>query len=283
MARQLTHVRGVRRSELEDFLPFDTIPWAAQAEQLLSCPNGDGFMGLRPGTYVDDFVAWVQHASGLAPGALVADIGCGPGMFSLRLAAAGYRVVGFDIAPALVAHANAEARSRGLAAEHHRQSLQSFDVAEPPALVLIINSVLNQLAPDELREALARVREKLAPGGHLLVELRLAAAAHQANARRDTLERSLMDRSPFSPRKHLWIERTLFFDEQKQAVTHHVIVEPDGATAEYWSRSHLYDRHEIDDFLRQAGFRAREWYGPRVGAALSDADEACIVWAARSD
>ena len=44
-------------SDLEAFTPWDNIPWEAQAEQLLRCRVGDGFIGLRPPQRVDREVA----------------------------------------------------------------------------------------------------------------------------------------------------------------------------------------------------------------------------------
>jgi ubiquinone/menaquinone biosynthesis C-methylase UbiE len=52
---------------------------------------------------IDTFV----RLTGLAPGARVADLGCGSGAFGALLAEAGYKVAGVDISPALIKRAQA--------------------------------------------------------------------------------------------------------------------------------------------------------------------------------
>ncbi len=63
----------------------------------------DAFTPASSQRLIDAFV----RLTGLAPGARVADLGCGSGAFSALLAAAGYQVTGVDISPALIKRAQA--------------------------------------------------------------------------------------------------------------------------------------------------------------------------------
>jgi SAM-dependent methyltransferase len=54
-----------------------------------------GYDRFRPG-YPAALVDWIEATTGVRPGARVADLGCGTGIWSRTLAARGYRVIGVD-------------------------------------------------------------------------------------------------------------------------------------------------------------------------------------------
>jgi ubiquinone/menaquinone biosynthesis C-methylase UbiE len=113
--------------------------------------------------------AWARTLLPLMPGppAAVADLGAGTGSLAVLLALAGYRVSGLDIAPAMVAVAQAKAEAAGVAA-----SFEVGDAAEPPWKpgtfeVVLCRHVLWAL-PDPHAAVGAWLR-LLAPGGRLLL------------------------------------------------------------------------------------------------------------------
>src|SRR5579883_1252372 len=58
----------------------------------------------------------------LPPDSLVADVGCGPGLVSAALLAAGHRVRGFDLSAEMVARARARNAAHGERAAFERRS-----------------------------------------------------------------------------------------------------------------------------------------------------------------
>jgi SAM-dependent methyltransferase len=72
-----------------------------------------GYAQHRP-SYPDATVDWLIEASGVGPGALVADVGCGTGILTRLLARRGLRVVGIDPNEEMLA----EARAAGGTAEY---------------------------------------------------------------------------------------------------------------------------------------------------------------------
>jgi SAM-dependent methyltransferase len=123
-------------------------------------------------------------ALGVGPGALVADVACGPGASALQAAErVGCHVVGIDLAPANVELAEAAARAAGLADRAH------FVVADAEALPLdaaSVDGVLCECAlctfPDK-PQAVREIARVLRPGG--------ALAISDMTARPDRLPREL--------------------------------------------------------------------------------------------
>lgn len=116
------------------------------------------------------FEEWLlDRVPGLADGRPVADLGCGPGHVSARLAAAGADVVGFDPSPAMLAQASAAHPD----VTFQRASLAQFlrpRTADAWGAVVAWFSLIH-LAASELPDALASVARTVRAGGWVLVAL----------------------------------------------------------------------------------------------------------------
>lgn len=92
-------------------------------------------------------------------------ISCGPGYFVDTLRRHGYeRVIGIDSDPEKVAHA----RHRGLDCRPAR-AFGFLEDGREPFDVIVCEQELNHLTKEEMRAFLALVRERLTPGGTLIV------------------------------------------------------------------------------------------------------------------
>lgn len=109
-------------------------------------------------------------------GGPVLDLACGTGRVTLAIAEAGIETVGLDLAPAMLAEANAK---RARTAEGVRQrvtfvqgDMSAFDLGRRFALVIVpFRSFQELLTVNDQRNALACIREHLEPGGLLAADV----------------------------------------------------------------------------------------------------------------
>jgi SAM-dependent methyltransferase len=116
----------------------------------------------------------------------VLDVACGTGKSFLPLLARGWRVVGCDISPAMLARAAAKAPGTRLIEADMRTlpRLGEFD------LVTCLDDALNYLLePDDLRAALSGIRRNLARRGIAIWDLNTLAMYRAAFARDRTTDR----------------------------------------------------------------------------------------------
>jgi SAM-dependent methyltransferase len=100
------------------------------------------------------------------------DLGCGSGLWAERLVRAGYRVVGIDASPAMVALAR-----RRVPKAVFRRTTVARAALPPCQAVTAFGEVLNYAPAPSLASIVARVRRALQPGGLFLFDVREPAAA----------------------------------------------------------------------------------------------------------
>ncbi len=269
------------KSKAEEFTPRDTIPWETQAEQFLRYETAEGFMGLRPLPEIEAHVAWLVEHLALPPGAAILDLGCGPGLYSNRLAKHGYRVTGIDIAQPLLDYAQAEAREQGLTSVYRRLSIFDLPYQAEFEAVLLINSIAKCLTQVALEAVLRKIHTALKPGGHLICEFAPQPDGFDLQEPTVTESISFLAQSPWHNSFHAWMIRELTFPSGGERVTHHLILGPDGQPAEYWSRFCLYSIPVLTDLLSACGFQVRTVFGQTPSRPLEVTDNVCFVWAQR--
>jgi SAM-dependent methyltransferase len=267
------------KSRPEEFEPRDTLPWASHAVNFLRCRSHEGFPNMRPFAAADACAAWIAEQIGLPPRSSVLDIGCGPGMYSNRLAARGYQVTGIDIAQDFLDYAAAEAAEHGWPARYENISLFDLPYRAEFDLALLLQSVVNLVASSELDRILAGIWRALRPGGHFIGEFLVASAAFLAAGPTITEAVSLLRQSPWSDQPHAWMERNLTFPESNQLVTHHLIFSLESGQAhEHWSRYQLQSIARLTDLLTGHGFIVQAVFGQSLGRDFNADDPMAMIW-----
>jgi SAM-dependent methyltransferase len=105
--------------------------------------------------------------SGLRPGATALDLGCGPGIYAQALAQRGCTVTGVDFNSAALAHA----RAQDVAGIQYMEADYTAAMpAGPFDLVVLIYLDFGTHPPETQRSLLAGVRQRLRPGGRLVLD-----------------------------------------------------------------------------------------------------------------
>lgn len=119
-------------------------------------------------SYFDDRIASLAIAKLLAPGLVVADVGCGTGTLSFELARVAERVIGVDLSRAMISHANRLARERGIAnVEFRRGDAEALPLRSRSVDAAFCVMVLHFL-PNPAR-AVAELFRITRPGGAVIL------------------------------------------------------------------------------------------------------------------
>lgn len=119
----------------------------------------------RGGRVLNEAAALERFAGALPPGGAVLDVGCGSGWpWGSALLDKGFRVMGVDASPRLIAHA-AETLPKG---EWIVSDMRTFDLGRTFDGLLVWYSLFH-LTPEDQRKALARILAHAAPNSALLM------------------------------------------------------------------------------------------------------------------
>lgn len=190
------------------------------------------------------------------PPAAVLDAGCGPGLYSVRLAHLGYRVTGVDVGPAVLHHARATARAEGVAARFVRCDLRRLPWQERFDAAICIYYVLESFPRTEQVGVLRRLAAALRPGGTLVAEVRTCPDQPPGRlASWEVVPRSLLDDRP-----HLLLADSTWEERRRLFVLREVAVHDDGRVSVQQTTGALLPPGAVGSLFARGGFAVRATY-----------------------
>ncbi len=186
----------------------------------------------------------------LNPGDRLLDLGCGPGLYSLRLARNGLNVTGVDISSHSLNYAIEEARKSALAIDYRQIDFLHLDYESEFDAVLQSYGELNTFSDDVLAELLSHIRASLKPHGLLLFDVTTRAHRKRtaASNRWYVTEGGL-----WKPGLHLVLEEGFDYPDHDVFCNQYIVADVDGSSVyRFWF--HDYDINAIKEVLEKNGF-----------------------------
>jgi len=205
----------------------------------------------------------------------VVDVGCGTGVFAVRLARLGHWVCGIDPAEAMLAVA--QSRDGGDLVQW-RLGIASQLPVEMQCDVAVMTGHAFQclLTDDAVQETLQAIRARLLPGGRLLFESRNPVCAPWQQWSPDCSQRVVV--SPVGEPVSLYHELDGDGpDGELLAFATHYRFEQSGVELVSRSVLRFMTQAQIAKHLALAGFGRVAWYGDWSGAALASSSRELIA------
>ncbi|MBT8055522.1 MAG: methyltransferase domain-containing protein [Xanthomonadales bacterium] len=211
---------------------------------------------------IDRIVAWLDEQFDFR-GKRVIDLGCGPGLYSQRMAGCGARVTGVDFSSTSLEYARGQ-NPDGidyLLADYLNDPLpDGFEVAT------LIYYDYCAMAPVDRHRLLNRIHALLAPGGRLVLDV-YGPGAFDAVGEQIEIEDRLMN-GFFSPQDYIGIHKTDVYEEERLSLDRFLIVEPT-ETWQIFNWSQYFSPETAADELAEAGFSISVMTGGLDGSALA--------------
>jgi SAM-dependent methyltransferase len=251
----------------EPWAEGDNIPWnepgfsARMLREHLSQAHDAASRRLE---IVDRHVSWIfGHVLGGRP-ARVLDLGCGPGLYSQRLAALGCACTGLDFSPASINYARGQAQAADLPIVYHLTDLRQADFGDGHDLAMLLYGEANVFRPAGLRLILRKTWAALRPGGHLLLEAHTLAAVEAMG--KQPASWSAQSAGLFSAQPHLLLTESFWAAAGQTATTRHYVLNAAGAEVTRYAESlQGYTEADYRDLLAACGFEAVGCYPSLTG------------------
>jgi SAM-dependent methyltransferase len=240
----------------EPWAEGDNIPWhepAFSARMLDEHLSQAHDAASRRAATIERQVAWLHDAVLRGRPTAILDLGCGPGLYTSRLARRGHTCVGIDYSPAAIAYARAEAAAGGLACRYRQADIRDAEYGAGFGLAMLIYGELNVFPPAAAARILAGLHRALAEGGALVLEPHTFDAVRRIGERAPswyTAERGL-----FAEASHLVLTEHFWHAPARAATTRYFVVDlAGGAAARHAQSFQAYTDADYRELLQRCGF-----------------------------
>lgn len=230
--------------------------------------NGAIDVASRTTEFIDRSVAWMTSRFGLAEGRSVADFGCGPGLYTTRLAASGAQVTGIDFSLRSIRHARGLSLRQGLCVDHVHASYLDFESARRFDLITMIMCDYCALSPRQRCAMLGKFRGLLSDDGALLLDV-YSLGAFAAREEAATYAPGLLD-GFWSAEPYFGFLNTFKYEPDRVVLDKYTIVEQ-ARTWEVHNWLQYFDRDDLKREIEGQGLVVEAFLGDVAGGAWDPA------------
>lgn len=225
--------------------------------------------------FLDRSADWIVSHFELGPGAHVADVGCGPGLYAQRLATQGLHVTGVDFSANSLRYAREQASSAGLDIEYVEADYLEFETERRFDLVMMIMCDFCALSPDQRAVLLRKFRSMLAQGGTILLDV-YSPQMFDARTESTTCARNLLD-GFWSADEYFGFLTTFKYDDARVILDKYTIVEKSRTRCVFnWLQ--CFTPVEVEREFAQCGLQVVERWGDVTGGTYdAGATEFAVV------
>jgi cyclopropane fatty-acyl-phospholipid synthase-like methyltransferase len=245
------------------------------AQMLAFHLNENVDLSSRKTAFIDKSVEWLASRLGIATGARVADFGCGPGLYTSRLAKRGADVTGIDFSARSIEYAKNQARATGLGINYLNQNYLDFTTDNRFDVVLMIMCDFCALSPAQREIMLTKFRSILKPSGRVVLDV-YSLTAFEQRAESSRYEMNLLN-GFWSPEPYYGFLNTFKYEEEKVTLDKYTIVGR-AKTRSVYNWLQYFSVESLNKEFREAGLAIAEVYSDVAGKPYdAEASEFAVI------
>ena len=270
-----------RRLPPEPWSEGDNIPWnepGFSRRMLREHLSQSHDLASRRTEKIDEHVDWIHREALSGRTAKILDLGCGPGLYSSRLARLGHRCVGIDFSPASVEYARVQADEERLDCDYIHADIRSAEYGSDFGLALLIFGEFNVFKPADAARILRKAHDALSESGVLLLEAHTNEAIREFGLRPASWYSA--ESGLFSDLPHLCLQEN-FWDADSETVTRRYLI-IDASTGEvtrYAQSLKAYTEYQYRAVLEKAGFGDIRFHPSLIGTDDASQPDLLVVTA----
>lgn len=250
------------------------------SKQMLSFHlDGEIDVASRKTTFIDKSVEWIYSYFHVGAGTKIADFGCGPGLYTTRLARKQAEVTGIDFSTRSIEYAQEIAVRENLSIEYVNQDYLEYETDRRFDLIIMIFCDFAVLKPSKRGRMLAKFHKFLKSGGSVLFDVP-SLKAFEKREERTVCEVNLMNNF-WSPRKYHGFVQTFKYDREKVILDKYTTIEVDRIRIFYNWLQH-FSREMIENELETHGFRINDFSSDVAGSVYESESEVLAIVAGKA-
>ena len=246
------------------------------SEQMLKYHlNEDVDLSSRNSAFIDRSVEWIASEFNIGIGTKIADFGCGPGLYSTRLAQMQADVTGIDFSKRSIQYAQEVAIREGLSIRYVNQNYLEYETDDRFDLILMIMCDFCALSPAQRNKMLTKFHTFLEGGGIVVLDV------YSLNAFEEREETALYKANLlegfWSANKYYGFQNTFKYEREKVVLDKYTIIEADRTRTIYnWFQ--YFSPETLEREFTECGFTIEKIFSDVAGTPFdSKANEFAVV------
>lgn len=220
-------------------------------------------------------VKWIVSRFGVDENSSIADFGCGPGLYTTRLAEHGAEVTGIDFSRRSIEYAKQVAKEKGLDINYIQHNYLEFDTRQRFDLIIMIFCDFCALSPIQRQALLAKFHTLLNSGGAVLLDVH-TLNIYKGKEEAASYERNQLD-GFWSPDDYYGFVNTFKYDQEKVTLDKYSIIERERVRVVYnWLQ--YFSQESLRGEFEESGFAVEAFYSDVSGTKFSpDSPDMAVV------
>jgi len=229
----------------------------------------------RNKSFIDRSEKWIASHFQVDKHTEIADFGCGPGLYTTKLAQRGAIVTGIDFSENSINYAKKAAAEKGLQINYVLANYLDFETTKCFDLIIMIMCDFCVLSPEQRKKLLSKFNSLLKPGGSVLLDV------HSLNSFKQREESATYELNQlngfWSPEDYYCFVNTFKYEKEKVVLDKYTIIEESRQRVVYnWFQ--CYSKDSISSEFEENGFVIKELYSDVAGSPFdSESKEFAVV------
>ena len=225
--------------------------------------------------FIEQSVKWIISKFEIDKTTEIADFGCGPGLYTTRLAERGARVTGIDFSQNSLNYAKQVAANKGLSINYILSNYLEFETTDRFDLIMMIMCDFCVLSPAQRKKMLSKFNLLLKPEGSVLLDV---YSLNSFNQKEESAIYELNQLNGFwSPEDYYGFVNTFKYEKEKVTLDKYTIIEK-SRKREVYNWLQYFSEDSLKNEFGENGFKTIELYSNVAGKNFSsESTEFAIV------
>ena len=216
----------------------------------------------RKTSFIERSVKWMVVRFSINNKTEIADFGCGPGLYTTRLAETGASVTGIDFSKNSIEYAKKSAASKGLNINYFVTNYLDFETKNRFDLITMIMCDFCALSPEQRKVMLSKFYNYLKPDGSVLLDV-YSLNAFKIKKESATYELNQLNNF-WSPKDYYCFVNSFKYEDEKVALDKYTVIEESQKRIVYnWLQ--YFSTDTLKKEFEENGFNIKEVYTDVAG------------------
>jgi SAM-dependent methyltransferase len=225
--------------------------------------------------FIEKSVEWMVSRFDIGTETRIADFGCGPGLYTTRLAEKGANVTGIDFSERSIRYAKETASQKNLDIDYVLQNYLEFETEKKFDLITLIFCDLCPLSPEQRKKILRMFYKYLDDDGYIFLDV---VSLNGFDQREEVTSYEHLQLDGFWSAEDYYAFLNIYkYENEKVVLDKYTIIE-EKRTREVYNWLQYYSLDSLKDEFEGNGFRIIERYSDVSGTPfIPDATQMAVV------